>query len=164
MFYANLGAVSAGTLKTEELLPRLLGQLAFLTGMEHAEEAPDKDRNGWLMKVKVKLWQAIDKRSQADGYYQTADPEFDLDALIAALDDYAPPFCRFGAHDGADFGFWVDPEAVREATVDGVIYPVDVGNDWPDDTLPADYILELGPHGKETLFERATRRKLWETG
>ena len=161
MFYANLGTVSAGTLKTEELLPRLLGQLAFLTGMEHAEEAPDKDRNGWLMKVK--LWQAIDKRMQVDGYYQTADSEFDLDALIAALNDYAPPFCRFGAHDGADFGFWVDGPALAEAQTDGDVYAIDAGNDWPDDTLPAAYILELGPHGKETLFERATQRKLWET-
>ena len=41
-----------------------------------------------------------------------------LHDLLDALNEYAPPFCYFGAHegDGSDFGFWVDINYIEDCT------------------------------------------------
>jgi hypothetical protein len=81
----QLGSISTGTLRTEDLIPAFRAALEA-TGNQGAlalHEAP------------------VDERDE-------------LATLEIALQEACPPFVYFGAHpgDGADFGFWPDMESL----------------------------------------------------
>ncbi len=95
MAKVTIGTVSAGTLKTEDLLECFLDILARLDS-EHP------------LIVEV-------------AYGRDNSPEL-LESVMEALTDHCPPFVYFGAHpgDGADFGFWPDIERLEMDTGDAV--------------------------------------------
>jgi hypothetical protein len=81
----QLGSISTGTLRTEDLIPAFRAALEA-TGNQGAlalHETP------------------VDERDE-------------LATLEIALQEACPPFVYFGAHpgDGADFGFWPDMESL----------------------------------------------------
>lgn len=87
---AQIGTVSYGTLRPEDLIPAFFYELEAL--------APDKA---------LALFNAHGCIDANDGY-DTEDADYLLEDLFEALDDLAPEGCYFGAieGDGADFGFW----------------------------------------------------------
>jgi hypothetical protein len=99
----QLGSISTGTLRTEDLLPKFAhALLAIVTDNEQYElEMVEDALNGRIKRT------GIDTRT-AVGL---------LDDIQDSLNQYCPPFVYFGAHpgDGADFGFWADFDAVDES-------------------------------------------------
>lgn len=93
---AELGSVSTGTLRNEDLIPIFYSLLVDLGGdPDILDLAYDPDR-------------ATDEE-----YFNSEDAGWDVAALMDALSDHAPDGAYFGAHpgDGADFGFWtIDDE------------------------------------------------------
>lgn len=87
-YKAEIGSISSGTMRSEDLIPDfawVLNQLA--DGKEH---------------IRL-IWEA--------GEITDFDSEYAdeiLSELMDALNEYAPPYCYFGSHegDGADYGFW----------------------------------------------------------
>ncbi len=100
------GTVSAGTLRAEDLLPRLARALgALLEARSTERESARSARERKLAEVDVA---EIEQRFEVSGYFESEDAAEDLDWLVDRLNDYAPEGHWFGAHpsDGADFGFW----------------------------------------------------------
>ena len=54
--------------------------------------------------------------------------------LMDLLNEWAPPYCYFGAHygDGSDFGFWPDHDSIEESIFDGTLLRVDDLSEIPD--------------------------------
>lgn len=83
-----------------------------------------------------------------------SDPNRDddlLDSLIQHLNEYAPAYCYFGAHegDGSDFGFWVDHFAIEEDIESGELLSV---SDLSE--IPANHVgdvLLVNDHGNMSL-------------
>ena len=73
-----------------------------------------------------------------------------VDALHDALADCAPPYTYFGAHvgDGADYGYWIDWDAIEQAVHDGDIERID---DLSQASGTRDAIL-INDHGNVTLY------------
>ena len=101
---AEAGTVSAGTLRSQDLLE------SFASELEHHIA-----RNSWTSPDEVALRDtlarvAADARTFLDLDPDANDPDSidHVDALIDALQTFAPDGHAFGAHegDGADFGFW----------------------------------------------------------
>jgi hypothetical protein len=121
MKYADIGSVSHGTMREEDLIPRfcdLLEKLVkenlqgFEDGMFH------KDITNHLTAVAAIRQKIKDHDWEDNRYYGTDEAAEDLNEfLFDALNEYAPPLCNFGAHpgDGSDYGFWISEDAQREA-------------------------------------------------
>lgn len=100
----QLGSISTGTLRTEDLLMAFrnaLSRLGYDTQLPLIEETCVVIQN-----------KDFTKKRAPDLLAQLSD----------ALQELCPPFVYFGAHpsDGADFGFWIDFDAITEANLDGV--------------------------------------------
>lgn len=69
------------------------------------------------------------------------DPEVNLQiyslnqGMMEALNDFAPPFCKFGAHDGtySDYGYWPSITTLENAILDGEVLEITSLSDVPDD-------------------------------
>jgi len=116
MVKATIGTISHGTLRPEDLLRAFADELEYL---------------------------------DADGKYAELIAEARAgDDVVAELEDalneFAPPYCYFGAHpsDGADFGFWPDMDAIAELPL--VADPADV----PEGTECA----FVNDHGNVTVY------------
>lgn len=149
MSFRFIGSVSSGTMRSEDLIPEFMSVLKSL----------DRERYDRI---------ATDYADVIDGDGDDDDDDDDgeqadycLEALFDALNDAAPPFMYFGAHegDGADYGFWVSWDAIEDAVRDGDIVKVDAGDEVPTD-CDADYILEVSDHGNATLCTR-DGQELW---
>lgn len=104
MKYAELGSVSTGTLRIEDLLEAFSYELEVLV-QDNAEfwcgDAGRECRDAYMRTV----WAAREVDSDAAAY--------SLDEISDALNEFAPSGAYFGAHpgDGADFGFWLIEDA-----------------------------------------------------
>lgn len=132
----NIGSVSSGTLRTEDLLEAFADELAHQVKLA----APHP---GALNPEHTKL---IDEARDIDPDSDDA-PEI-VNELMDALNEYAPPYFYFGAHpgDGADFGYWLSDSMTDD--FDGLKV---------DDTseVPSDYsgeVLHVNDHGNMTLY------------
>jgi len=94
--YAEMGSVSSGTMRPEDLIPAFVDTLRFLACANN-----NKADKKWILE--------IEKRMNNDRYYETEDCEYDLEELFDLLGAYALPYFYFGSHpgDGADYGFWL---------------------------------------------------------
>ena len=92
----QLGSVSTGTLRTEDLLPAFADELSV---MEMSE-------TGVKLLGEVEQFFGAPEDSLPD--WESEKASYMVDEFIDALNEYAPPHMRFGAHegDGADFGWW----------------------------------------------------------
>lgn len=93
---AEIGTISHGTLRTQDLLEAFAAELRRLN--------PKGDLA------------YITDRFNEPGYFESEDAQWDLETLSDTLNAMAPEGCYFGAHpgDGADFGFWPHEESEIE--------------------------------------------------
>jgi hypothetical protein len=139
----QLGSVSTGTLKTEDLLPAFTSIMRqFLTDNNHnaiyVERAETIVRN--------------------DFYDMELANEL-VGTLMDGIQGYCPPFVYFGARvdDGADFGFWVDHEGLDDARYEARLS----GDPIDGDTQELDGVLvQVSDHGNITLMD-LDRNVIW---
>lgn len=139
----QLGSVSTGTLRTDDLLK------AFAIALDKLDSSKDP----WLV---AEAWN-LTRRNHAE--QQECDDR--LADLQEALQELCPPFVYFGAHpgDGSDFGFWPDHDAIQEA-IDPTSCLVRV-NANGDYVLEEDgVIVQVSDHGNVTLMDM-DRNVLW---
>jgi len=139
----NIGSVSSGTMRPEDLIP------SFVWTLEHQRPLRREHR---------KLVTAITKAMEAVGYFDGDDCSDDLDELFTALDEYSPEGFYFGAHpgDGADYGWWLSESFTED--FDGLKV-----SDLSE--VPRDYfgsILLTTDHGNLSLYTRARNYRITE--
>lgn len=141
----NIGSISTGTLKPEDLIETFVYEL-------RQQRPLHREHRAILRSVEGNM-----RRMKSPAYFTTEQPRWDVDALIDALEAYAPEGFYFGSHpgDGADFGYWLAESYIDD--FDGLRV---------DDTadVPKGYtgqVLFVNDHGNATLY-RASRGKLSE--
>lgn len=141
----SIGAVSVGTLVTDELIDAFTHELRRV-----AKSA------GCLKKFRPLIKEANEATDDETGF-------FIVDELMVALNSLAMPYCYFGTHhgDGADFGFWVDWDQLNEDQLNGELRKV---SDLAD--LPKGFTgmaLLVNDHGNATLYNvaRGRAREVW---
>ena len=161
----QLGSISTGTLKTEDLLEAFLPYLNKEN--EHAQEA-----QAVLERIATDTWPpGIDNLEQYLTEFNTSEL---LDIIMDELQELCPPFVYFGTleGDGADFGFWPDMNRLDEALynqtgaphLDNVpSYCLPMHQDYPygEITLEDDsVIVQLSDHGNVTVMDME-RNIIW---
>jgi len=106
----QLGSVSHGTLRPQDLMPAFLSALADLR-----QPIPGNIEATKYMEYVGDMFTtaAID---EDDEFWDSEEVQFDMDDLIEALNNNLPPFVYFGTleGDGSDFGFWPDMDRLEE--------------------------------------------------
>lgn len=115
----SIGTVSHGTLRTEDLLHSFLCELEgrilvngdyFSMPENHFERNRLNGLVGQAQDCFAEDGEEIDedKREHAEWLVNESLPD--------ALNQFAPPYCYFGAHegDGSDFGYWPSWESINE--------------------------------------------------
>ncbi len=116
---ASIGSISHGTLRTEDLLSSFLSELeslALLSGdflslpENHAQRDYFSNLVGEAQDCFSEIATGIDPDKEDEAL------ELVNEALPDALQQFAPPYCYFGTHegDGSDFGFWPSCEAIND--------------------------------------------------
>ena len=99
----NIGSISSGTMRPEDLIPAFLDELERQRPLkrEHAKLARE-------IRARIRASETIDPElcQARDDYFESDDADSDLQDLFNALDCYCLPYFYFGAHpgDGADYG------------------------------------------------------------
>lgn len=136
-----LGTISEATLRPEDLIPKYVDALSNVR-LTRQERSMVRAFN-------------VDRAKFNDDEYDLA-----LTDLSTMLDNYVPPFTRFGSHkgDGACIGVWVDDEYIEHADSGELI----VSDEFPVGKT-ADYWLFVNDHGNRTLYERRGKRwvEIW---
>lgn len=110
MKYANLGTISHGTLRNEDLLSSFAYELNRLVSR-------NLDNLGSLeVFMHGKLIGEAEVTAASCAESDLAD--LILEKLTCALEEFAAPYCYFGSHegDGSDFGFWPSWDSIDELT------------------------------------------------
>jgi hypothetical protein len=135
----QFGSIIHATHKNEDLIPAFAAELAYLDN--------------------AKAWSKLVSEAEALEDYESEKAGFILETLYEALNDFAPPYAYFGAHegDGSDFGFWLSSEL--EYSFDGLKV-----SDTSE--VPADYTgeaLHVNDHGNMTLYavNAGTMTEVW---
>jgi hypothetical protein len=141
MKYASLGSISSGTLRTEDLLP------AFADALEDLVNA----NGGFWANRNLLIAEARAVDPQSD------DADELVQELQDALQEFAPPYCYFGAHegDGADFGFWVVSDLFENTRQ----YELERGGELPCACcFDGSEFLVVNDHGNATLYAKQAIR------
>lgn len=140
----NIGSVSSGTMRAEDLIPTFISELQSMKPLQREHKA---------------LIREIESRLDKEGYYESEDSSWDIDSLFDALNEYALPYFNFGSHPGhgADYGFWLSEEFQDD--FDGLKV-----SDLSE--VPAGHtgeVLHVNDHGNMSLYayNRGRRRELW---
>ncbi len=149
--FARIGEVSSATLRTEDLLSSFSSALEdciTINGgfLSLPENFPMRDR---LAKL---LGEAQDAWNEDGDELQDEDNASELvQELADALNEFAAPYCSFGAHcgDGALFGFWPDIDGAREDCG----FVSSKRQDEPDADFRGEW-LSISDHGNATLYVR----------
>jgi hypothetical protein len=140
----NIGSVSSGSMREEDLIPAFVIHLLHQRGLT------------WKHRRDVN---AIDRRSDKDGYYDTDAPEWDLEWLFETMDAYAPEGFYFGSNpgDGADYGYWLSDHFVLDFDGLKVNDLSEVPGDW------SGLVLDVNDHGNMTLYlqDGKERIEMW---
>ena len=129
----QLGSISTGTLRTEDLLA------AFHSTIAASGTPPALAEDGYI-----------------DGGARYSDGEL-LEVYTEQLESLCPPFVYFGTleGDGADFGFWPDIETIQEI-VNIAECDASQGISCPDDGV----IVQVSDHGNVTVMDME-RNVIW---
>jgi hypothetical protein len=148
----QVGSISTGTLRPEDLLPTFARELE--------RHAPDHA----LVTAANDILDRLPDEWDGGGASEL------INDIQDALQEHCPPFVTFGSHpgDGADFGFWPDMESLEEAMQYVQIFPDEVQADYgvintdPEYlTLPAEgVIVHVTDHGNVTVMDM-DRNVLW---
>jgi len=149
MTKATLGSISSETLRTEDLLPACLDTLNAL--IEDATVYKDLRSNAvaWCNQYGANPDMIPDQAAE--------DGSEIVNELVDALNEYAPAYAYFGAHegDGADFGFWPRIDALEETAryKPNEVLKLNAGDE-------PSYIMSVSDHGNVTLY-RVTLEEEW---
>ena len=151
----QIGSISTGTLRPEDLLPAFARVLQDHNGAGDIHDIcltldnPLHALFGEYMDIEItNTWDSEDASSLLnEGFYY-------------ALNDICPPFVYFGTlpGDGADFGFWVDWEGLEEARRDGDGMTYANGEEY---LVDANVIVHVNDHGNVTVMDME-RNVLWD--
>jgi hypothetical protein len=144
----QLGSISHGTLRTQDLLPVFLETFMALGGNVPA----DLECGSYIEYLN---WPNPETTAcdEDDKFWASEDAMWDMEALTDGLNNLCPSFVYFGTleGDGSDFGFWVDRDALDEA-----ITQHDVPNPDRDGCqVLEDYnvIVQVSDHGNVTMMD-----------
>ena len=145
MAKVHIGSISTGTLRTEDLLEAFAAELDGLRGTS---------RSHYQL-----VFDAQNRYYLDDGRDEREEEAAEIvNELIDALNEYAPPFCYFGAleGDGADFGFWPDVDALEEE----MRYAEDTA-DADTKYLPdSNVLVQVSDHGNVMVMDM-NHKELW---
>lgn len=112
MRYASIGSVSSGTMREADLIPAFSWELDY-----HLKRQPRSFKRKEYRKI-IREAEKIER----EGSFDSEEASFILEALMEALEAFAPPYTYFGAHDGdgADYGFWPCLEGFEGLKVEGL--------------------------------------------
>lgn len=159
----QLGTISHATLRSCDLIEAFADELRYLDHEAYLEILndwrdcmPHTGGEDYLAEMNLEAW--------CDSRIDTEDPCYLIEELSDALNDLAPDFCYFGAHegDGSDFGFWPCWEAIDDATHDGEILRVDHLSEIP--TGHSGYVLHVPVIGIVELYhadETGQYKSIW---
>jgi hypothetical protein len=141
----NIGSVSCGTMREEDLIPDFIWELRQMKPLRREHRA---------------LIREIEESMKREDYFESEDASIDLnEGLFDALQEYALPYFYFGSHpgDGADYGYWLSEDFENE--FDGL--KVD---DLAE--VPKGYsgeVLYVNDHGNMSLYNysRGRGREVW---
>lgn len=103
--FANIGSISSGTMRNEDLIPDFLDELERLAKL---------NKNKTHLTLVEKIQNRINNNPD---YYESENADYDLNEdLFNALNEYAKPYCYFGSHegDGSNYGFWVSYDSIQD--------------------------------------------------
>lgn len=149
MRYASFGSIIHGTLRNEDLLDAFAGELDSLLKIQ-----PRSFKRAPYRALIRAAWAELRQRERLD--CDDARPSDIVSDLQYALNNFAPPYGYFGAHegDGSDFGFWLsDLDAFDGLRVDDT------------SEVPPDYrgeVLHVNDHGNVSLYLATAPGKLRE--
>ena len=169
---ANLGSVSTGTLRPEDLIPAFVSELEQQKPCHRKHRALIREVNTYLNLEECGSCGAYHPEGFAgdcrenqkrfandEDFFQSETASELLNELMDALNEYAPAYFYFGAHpgDGADFGFWLSENMPED--FDGLKV-----SDLSE--VPTGYsgeVLHVNDHGNMTLYaySRGRRREVW---
>jgi hypothetical protein len=129
----SLGTVSRATMRPEDLIPAFLDVLP--------KSSPVR------LDIESRLPTGDD-----ESYFDSEESSWDLESLFDALNDMAPPYCYFGAHegDGSDYGFWVSWDSLNEDCEFGEVLKVEDTSEVPERYTGT--VLHVNDHGNATLY------------
>jgi len=150
---AKIGSVISGTMRPQDVIPALLQALLPLDILAY-NEFVELAGGSIIRSRKIKplqLFYDITWEEDDAIFWMVDDVPDLLSELLDMLNDKAPPFCYFGAHEGngSDFGFWVNIEAVEQAVTDGEL--LSFSDDLPDEIPENDFIV-VNDHGNVSLY------------
>jgi hypothetical protein len=143
----QIGSVSTGTLRNEDLIPAFADELSVMEASEAGVKLLDE------------VWKFLGKEEpykHPDGPladFESEDAGYLVDELHDALNEHAPPHMRFGSHegDGADFGWWpVDFYGCQRTNI-GLVRPSSLEGRFVD--LDCNLLVEVNDHGNMTVRE-----------
>ncbi len=143
--YPPIGTVSRATMCTRDLIP------LFHTALECIND----DGREQAAALYYTHMGPVDRGWPSDDswWWDHADADEYLSELFDALDSLAPPYCRFGAHegDGSDYGFWPCIDSLEEAVRDddNVIKVSDM-SEVPPGFMG--YVVHVNDHGNVTFY------------
>ena len=107
----QLGSISHGTLRTQDLLPVFLETFMALGG-----NVPSDLECGAYIEYLNWPNPATTACDDEDKFWDSEDAMWDMEALTDGLNNLCPSFVYFGTleGDGSDFGFWVDWDSMGE--------------------------------------------------
>jgi hypothetical protein len=159
--YSNLlGTVSHGTMRPQDLVPAFLDKLNDISESDHPE-ANTAGAEYVQLTFPPGLPYPYLTDEDDDKYWESEECSDFVESLFDLLNDYAPDYCYFGAHqgDGSDYGFWVSSAALDGATRDGELPRIDDTSKL--DTFEHGPVLEINDHGNATLW--AKNEESWFT-
>lgn len=161
--YASIGSISNCTLREADLLTAFANELEQLTSdfFDELEQDTIDDNRQLVNDARA----CLDDRGELLADEQLPDPEEPsgcIGALIDALESFAPPYCYFGGRedDGADFGFWIGRDSLRDGIYHGDVMQMNAGDDVlaelrifaEDKARLPDHIMSMTDHGNVTLY------------
>ena len=152
---AIIGTVSSGTMREQDLVRSFIWEIEYLEDvrltaeeLQIPEDALEDEDNEW---------------------WDTEDASFLLNELFDRLEEHAPSYCYFGAHDGdgSDFGFWplwdsINDEVTRvDELPDGPFHPDEFDDGWTKDNRVTNGCLLVNDHGNATLYFWDASKQDW---
>ena len=150
---ARIGSISHGTLRTNDLLGTFMGELESLTLLSGEYLSQNHEARYRFSNLVGEAQDCFDEDGEEiyEDKYNVAE-ELVSETLPDALQEFAPPYCYFGAHpgDGSDFGFWpCEIEDIKEQ----VEFSSTTSQECPPDDFEGEW-LHINDHGNCTLYVR----------
>lgn len=153
---AKIGTISHGTLRTEDLLSTFISELEslMLINGNYFAQPLNRSHRDRLTRMIGDAQDCFDENGEDISDEEKQQIALDLVSLEMpdALNEFAPPYCYFGAHpgDGSDFGFWpMEIEDVKEQ----VEFVSDEDDEYPFAGYRGEW-LHINERGNCTLYVR----------